>query len=395
MSDASPYRAAEKHSRPRLWIPGLLFVEIAPRSEGSPSSGQLRLGPRAGRWWSREDVRDWKREVHLVEKAKLGRAAAERVGVLLPEAHLDPERCPSLHQVAREAALVWVDEAQVALLLEEGLRVYTVGFERRVDDMFWISGDGGDDPPFRVCAPYQDLIRGALKPDKERSRDDDPEAHERALGAIRRSGFLDRILRATTGGLVDEFTLNEALTLRTLVEEPVYVGPGQPLRMRRRTADEIVHVARGLEAQYRQVVARAEGMREEGEAIVRALAEAGARASTVQIPVYVEARRERFPALKIRLPEEPPPESEISAPDARGNLQPWLSLPAQEVWSVDEVEPWWPELPADVVEEQRRLAEKNARRWQRERALTKWGCALAVIVPILALLLVVARGCAR
>lgn len=395
MSDASPYRFAEKPSRPRLWIPGLLFVELPPPGSGLPSSGQLRLGPRAGRWWSREDVSNWKSEVHLVEKAKLGRAAAERAGVLLPEAHLDPERCPCLHQVAREAALVWVDVAQTALLLEEGLRVYTVGFDRRADDMFWISADGGDQPPLRVWAAYHDLIRGALGPDKERSRDDDPEAYERAEEAIRRSGLLDRILRATTGGLVDEFTISEALTLRTFVEERVYVGQGQPFRMRRRSADEIVRVARGLEAQYRQVFSRAEGTREEAEAIVRALSEAGSRASTVQIPVYGEARRERFPPLKIRPPEEPTPGGEISAPDARGNLQPWLSLPAQEVWSVDEVEPWWPELPADVVEEQRRLAEKNARRWQRERASMKWGCVLAVIVPILVLLLVVARGSAR
>lgn len=112
MTGESPYRKHEGQRRPLLWVPGILFVEVDAYAD-APSQGTLRLGPRAGLWWGRVDVSNWKSEVFLVERSGLDDARAIALGLVLPETRIDPARCQLVHRLAREAPLVWAGDAAV------------------------------------------------------------------------------------------------------------------------------------------------------------------------------------------------------------------------------------------------------------------------------------------
>jgi hypothetical protein len=347
---ASPYREGDAGRRPAIWVPGVLFIET--EIDRGSHAARIRLGPEAGVWWGRVELRDWKTQVHLVERRALTKTISRDAGLVLPESQIDPERAPYVHRFAAAAPLVQVDEREEARLMELGVRVYTVGFERRVDDVLWVLAAGGGEPPLEVTAPYHDLLHAALGRGAEEHFEEDREILER-------SGFIDRVLRAATRGVVDEVRIDRAIMLRSFGEIAHYQGIGVDPRRERLAPDEATHRARGLEAQLRAVHERAETMQEDAARVVAALEQAAPEDESTRVPVYGEVHRLRAPAFKIAGTQITYPGSRISVPDASGRVKERLFVPEEVIWCVTDVEPWLPPLPADVLEEQMRAIRRG------------------------------------
>lgn len=375
----TPYRDGEPRTRPAIWVPGVLFVENAWGSRHAT----LHTGPEAGRWWARADLRDWKTEVHLVERRAIPEQSARDLGITLPEDLLDAERVPLTRRAAATSPLLAVSPEDADRLLALGVRVYTVGFERRADDVFWVSAVGGGEPKLDVSAPYHDLLGAALgRRDADRDGEEDD-----ALDALRASHFLDRILRAVTGGAVDERRIDQAMAMHGLVTTPVLKRGAWTAT--RATPEAATRAAQVLEEQLRQIEERAEAQREDAERVAEALAEAAPEQQTITVPVYGEARRHVAPGFTIRKKALTYPYSRIAVPGRSGAVKDRLVVPADPTWQVEAVQPWAPALPMELI--QARHAEINAMNRRQQARERRRGCAgLLAVLAVIGLLVALA-----
>lgn len=322
--------------RPGVCVPGLLFTEVDRERWGG--RGVLRLGPEAGLFTSRVDLPSWKgRSVHLVERRRLTETIVRSAGLVLPETQIDPREVPRLHRFAREAPLVQIHQRDIAPLIERGVRVFSIGFERRADDMLRVEARGGAATSLAVVGLHHELLAAAAGPARQEL---DEELGMDAVEALDRTGFLDRVLRASTRGLVDEVRIGRAEALRSFVEIEHDQGAGvRPLR-ERLTRDQVRPSARGEEAQLQRIYEQAEAAREDAERIVEALARAAPGEDVVRVPIYGEAHRIRAPAFVIDAYELSSRDSAIRVPDEKGGVASRLVVPEEVVWCVDDVEPW-------------------------------------------------------
>jgi hypothetical protein len=155
-----------------------------------------------------------------------------------------------------------------------GARVYRVGFERRADDVFWVSVHG---PRARreFSAPFLNL--------------------EKALGARAtrdREWVIDRVLDAMTKGRLTRRSLDLAEMWSALC------GADGAASLFHFDDDERVEYLRVLESSFEEAFERvdAEGERARAEAILELL---GGGGDTVELPGLGRATRQRAPRVTI------------------------------------------------------------------------------------------------
>lgn len=149
-------------------------------------------------------IDDWRSHVHLVQKAALPAAVCTELNLFLPEALTPPEH-PLDRLMLQATPLAVVSEEVRAELLHCDVRVWTVGYHRN-PALLHISALGGAQPPLWIEQVKEEFTvldssdSGSLRPQGR-----PPEMDWQGLGGDR--DLLDRILRAASGGVLDEASI--------------------------------------------------------------------------------------------------------------------------------------------------------------------------------------------
>jgi hypothetical protein len=333
-----PYRASS-NERPRLWVPGVLFVDTSP--------SRLITGPYAGLWDEVDDLTNWKKIDTFVATDDLPEA----------ERRLDALAAfPLLRALCESAPVRRVTGPDLTRARGRDVRLFTVGFARNADDYFSIFAERHGALLRSVTGAFLEIRRSTLNPDVA-ERDEvweQLESHDDFELA-------DRITRAVSEGLVDSTTLG----LADLVERAVRGDH----RLRRE-----------LERELEEIEVRARDHRRVAEEIAQALTSLSGDDDRVAIPVYGTARRVRHPALTVRTIGEGDLSSSIQGPAS------FLELPAEDEWLVDDVTPWEPPSRAVRRSRERRLRRRMIRSEKAFRVI-----AATVFIGLALLILAVMR----
>jgi hypothetical protein len=320
-------------ARPRIWVPGVLYVDPATT---------LHIGPHAGIVPSEEHVDQWQCEVHLVVKASLDEAMRKAAGMQLPEEVIDAVAAPVSHRLALRAELVAVRPPTFATLIAAGAQGYVVRHDR-TDGTFGVRREG----PGRSPAELSHRLSALTTREIERATlAKDPDAAE-SLHEAMLDGLIDRLLRHVSDGTVDESSVVLALELALAIEPTFFTPPSRSSRARLRTTPTTAVPA--LEALASQIVERGREHEATAAKIADALTSAAPDVDLVSIPVYETARRLRIPALTL----------------VTRAGEPFVSLPAYTRWVVEEVEHYEPDIPpvlsvrASLIE-----AKRETRTWR-------------------------------
>jgi hypothetical protein len=276
-------------------------LRAEPVDFGARTHRLLRDG-QATRWDDYEHLTWWKTQRAYLVAADL--SPADRAS-LLPPATSHP-RAAALFA---SAPLLPVDDEARDVVAG---RVVLVGFTRTADDYVLVEVARDRKTIAHVAGSIYSVIDSTLDPastDEERTQ---------VVEELDRDDFLDRILRAATGGAAD---------LRAVA----LAGRLEDVRARPAALD-------ALEEELAEVEARAATQREEARSIVEALAAARADETEVEVPVYGRARRVHKPQWVVRrMPRIDDLSCSVDVDD-----EDHLVLPAEDEWHVDDVEPWEP-----------------------------------------------------
>jgi hypothetical protein len=240
------------------WWPGRLHVD----------GHRLETEPLAT-WWTRFDqcISDWKSERVYVDARDVTPANFEHH----PAKRLGPDY-PRLSALLEVTPVFALGNATIP-----GARVYRVGFERRVDDTFWVSAHG---PRLNreFSAPFLSL--------------------EKAIGARAsrdREWVIDRVLEAMTQGRLTRRSLDLAEMWSALCGGP---------SMFHFEEDERDEYLRVLESSFEEAFERVEAGsdREAYEAILEQL---NGDADTVELPGLGRATRRRAPRVTVAATVQP------------------------------------------------------------------------------------------
>jgi hypothetical protein len=264
---------------PTLAVPGVVHVD--------KSSGAVTVGPSAG-WITPQGIREWSQELSLIARKDLTDALREDLGVTLPENRIAKSRHPHAHRAAEGLSLIGVISKLAPKLVEKGVRVHTVGYDR-VTGGFIYFAEGGSGEPVRVHGDLLEMIAPALEGGSSNAD------IERYL-----NGFIDRVLQHFSKGALTEAAVELANALPRLATD-----------------------ARGLsgvdlDAFETEAAANANAAKKHEEG-ARKLADTLAKANgggTVSVPLFGEAKAQTQPAMDIVLEGAP------------------VSLPARNLWTV-------------------------------------------------------------
>jgi hypothetical protein len=306
-------------SRPRLWIPGLVYVTddgelCVGRSAGYGGEGPAFSDLRCGR---RRSLEHWTHTAWLVARRSLDRKLVDEQGIILPESSITEDDLPHAHRWLREQPLLCVSGLGVARLREAGVRVYRVALDASAERVLELECEGGKTPPGSLRVPLDALCAAGSGADRARGP------------------AIDRLLRLVSDGVLDEQAVLAAFDARSLVEDGY--GYRGALEGKFSSIDCVERALRPLDVLFGQVYERAEPMRELGAAVCSVLKDAPADVAELELAGYGAARRTTVPALRVAL--------EASVENVLGG-EPVseLELPAESRWSVDGIEPWSPVL---------------------------------------------------
>lgn len=359
-------KSAASAKRPRIWVPGVLFVSdeqelLVGDHVGFNGRGKAFAVSRCGHAGS---VREWRHRAWLVRRDDLDEAIVEEHAIILPETLLDPDVQPHARKWLASQPLVCVSGAKVTRLLGAGLRIYTVEHGADVDGLFAVSAEGGERAGWSLSIPFDELCPDSIRPEGD------------AVSRLWRSErlelrtFIDRVLDEISRGVLREAAVVNALAARILIE-PGYgyrgatFGTAAPV-------EEVGQALRGLDSLFEQVFRRAKSQRGEAREIARAVETVPADAKSLdEIPVYGSARRVTLDELVIPIREG----TYLRA----GDEQAVLVLPEQARWFVDRVASWTPKLTPELEEELEEQAVSVAAppAWV---TLTLSGVLLAIII---------------
>lgn len=192
--DAGYTRAVERIAR----CPGVVAVERSAWFE------YVRWEPAAVWLPLPHKIDDWRSQVHLVAKVQLPGSVREELCLQLPEDQVPPEHRMDL-AMARATAVATVSDALRAALLARGVRVWTVGYHRN-PAFFRLLGTGGSERTVWIEQCKYDFF-GLDEPGGMAPLPGSPSGRAPQVpwyGWHHDDDWLDRILRAATGGMLDE-----------------------------------------------------------------------------------------------------------------------------------------------------------------------------------------------
>jgi hypothetical protein len=364
----------KRGGRPRLWVPGLVYVD---------DEGAIQRGRHAGYNGWGEDFRaspcghfgtvaEWRHRAWLVERSQLTPALIDEHAIVLPELLLDAEAQPNARRWLAEQPLLCVSGLKQDRLGAAGIRVYTVEHGVDDDELFRVTASGGASKPWELRGRVSDFWPGGASNDEEPASLEGLSRGERYDARV----TIDRVLSFVSRGVLREIAVVNALASYTLLE-PGYgyrgATDGTPA-----TLEHVQRELEPLEALFAAIYERAQGERRDADALISALERADERDSEVTVPVYGTARRERLGELSIALG------SDGDGPRWRTGerQQEVLTLPEASRWVVSDVDAWSPTLDAELRERlERRQAQPNP-------TLPSW--ATSVLVGVL---VVIAIAC--
>jgi hypothetical protein len=176
-------------------LPGVIFVRKDERARHV-----VELGPAAG-WFVPAGILKWTEEVVLVAREELTPAIRQSVKLVMPEEQIARAKYPMALRAATNSPLVALGANVAPKLIELGLRVHTVGFDRVTSSFHYLAEGAGEDP-VRVGG---DLVQAVGAMLGERA---DNGSIERAL-----DGLVDRLLRMLSRDRVTELTVELAARL--------------------------------------------------------------------------------------------------------------------------------------------------------------------------------------
>ena len=266
-----------------LAVPGVVQVGNAEAPDGAVVS----TGPAAG-WLVPTGIAEWSQELSVIVRADLSEALRTELGVTLPEHRVAKGRHPHAHRAAETMKIVGVSSELVPQLVEKGIRVHTIGYDR-VSGGFVYLVEGGKEPPVNIHGDLLEMISPALEGGS--SNDD----IQRYL-----DGFIDRLLRHSSKGVIDELAVEVANALPRL-------STG---------ASGLAGV--DLDAFEAQAAAHAEQGKkhEDGAKKLAAAIDTANGQAAVSVPLFGEAKSKTQPAMEILVGGEP------------------MTLPARTQWVV-------------------------------------------------------------
>lgn len=312
----------------RLWCPGLVFVNLhgdvrIGRSVGYSSRDESFRGLSCG---YRSRVEYWTHAAWLAPSGALTAAVVAEHAIILPESLIDREAQPHAHRWLCEQPLVCVSGTTWKRLAAAGVPVFRVAFDASGDRVLAIETAGGATLASSVTVALDALEHAVAAQRNERQ----------LLDVQGNPSPIDRVLRAVTGGVLDESSVLNAFEARCLVEDGYgYRGALEG------SFNEMSHVAGAVEVLdelFGQVFGRGKTLRAVAERVVAALGEAKPEANAVAVPLYGEARAVVVPPLSVPLGEH-------GVLDRQAERV--LELPARRRWAVDGADSWSPELPAN------------------------------------------------
>ncbi|MFW5741289.1 MAG: hypothetical protein ACOC1F_13080, partial [Myxococcota bacterium] len=182
---------------------GVAFTIPAVVSVGEPTSSGGRavyVGPAAG-WMPPEGLLRWSHEVSVVARADVSEQLAKELRLILPEHRVLAIKYPRTHQATKSAPLLAVSTEVAKSLVDQGVRVYTVGFDR-ISGGFFFFAEGGESPSVKLQG---DLFQ-AIAPSLEGG--DSGKDIDACL-----DGLVDRLLADKSGGVLTEVAVELAASL--------------------------------------------------------------------------------------------------------------------------------------------------------------------------------------
>jgi hypothetical protein len=363
-------RRGKTAKRPRIWVPGVLYVsdelEICVGSEvGFNGWGKAFSVSACGHFASAADLHH---SAWIVERSALDDALIDEHAIIVPERLLDPQGQPHARRWLAEQPLLCVSGAKLGRLVDAGLRVYVVAIGVHGEGSVRLEAHGGKRASWQLSGQQQQFW-----PPEPRDRgevvDGLPVSEEPAVRLA-----LDRVMRAVSRGVLTELAVINALAARRLAEPGYgYQGASDGVAA---PIEQVQRRLRGLEELFRQIDQRAEAMRDDALAIVEALEQVGDDDEHVAIPAYDRARRIRLPELTIKLTDV---DDEGPSWLLGEEPQKTLVLPDHSRWVVDRVDLFTPTLPEDL---HRELEEEQ----RRSGARPPYAAAIAMLVLLLAII---------
>jgi hypothetical protein len=317
--------------RERIWVPGVAWVSDERELQVGPHVGFNGYGDAftAAPLAAFGSIVEWRHTAWLVERKSLTSRLVDDHAIILAEALIDPDEMPNARRWLREQPLVCVSGLKVKRLMAAGLRVFRVEHGVEKDDWLVVEGAGADRPGWRLRGRIGDLMPAELAKGGS--------TLARAASPGYRT-FVDRILEELSRGALREASVNNALTIRKLVE-PGYgyrgATDGQAARI-----EDVERALRPLEAVFGQIYARAASERKSAREMERAVSRAAPDVDEIEIPIYGRALRQRLEEVALPMAVDGEP-SYLAAE----RPMPELVLPPRSSFVVERVALWSPEPP--------------------------------------------------
>src|SRR6476619_5470110 len=116
-----------------LSVPGVVSV--------TRSTGVVETGVAAG-WIATPGIKEWSQELSLIARADLTDALRDELGLTMPEYRIAKGRHPHAFRAASSLPLLAVTSDMVPKLIEKGVRVHTVGFDRVTGGFIYFAKGG-------------------------------------------------------------------------------------------------------------------------------------------------------------------------------------------------------------------------------------------------------------
>ena len=323
-------RNAAQAKRPRLWVPGVLFVAADGELVTGAHVGFNGRGPHfaKAKCGHEMSLTQWRHRAWLVERGDLDDEIVAQHAIILPESLLDPDQQPHARRWLQSQPLVCVSGAKVTRLLDAGLRVYTV--EHGADDgILGLRAEGAEREGWALKVALADLVPPEL------AASGDPVSDWYQSEKLEVRTFVDRVLNEVSRGALREASVVNALAMRELVE-PGYgyrgatFGDAAPV-------ERVSHELRTLDELFGQIYARAREHRGAAKEIAHDMERVPEQAKSLdEIPVFQSARKVMLEQLVLPLPE--------GAYTRLGEAVSELVLPEQSRWFVERVAMWSPKL---------------------------------------------------